>query len=162
MATIAPHLRHQTHTKAGGPLDRLANALTEHSVDLLRISLGFTFLLFGVLKFIPGLSPAADLAARTIEALTFGAVTGTAAVLLTAVTETFIGITLMTGRLLRTGLVVMAGAMVGIMSPLVLFTSELFASGPTLTAQYVIKDVVLLAAGLVVAAHALGARLRRS
>jgi hypothetical protein len=33
-------------------------------------------------------------------------------------------------------------------------------NGPSLTGQYVFKDIVLVAGALVVAAHALGARLR--
>ena len=46
------------------------------------------------------------------------------------------------------------------MSPLVLLTSDLFPAGaPALTAQYVMKDILLAAAGLVVAATALGAQL---
>ena len=60
---------------------------------------------------------------------------------------------------LRAGLVVMAGSMVGIMSPLVLFFGDPFPGlVPTLEAQYLLKDIVLVAAGAVVAAHALGAR----
>ena len=56
----------------------------------------------------------------------------------------------------------MAMALVGILSPLVLFPDQMWSgNGPTLTGQYVFKDIVLAAAGLVVAAHALGARLRR-
>ena len=75
--------------------------------------------------------------------------------------ETFVGLTLVTGGFLRTGLVVLAGALVGIMSPLVLFFDELFpAGGPTLTAQYVLKDIVLACAAAVIGAAALGARLR--
>jgi uncharacterized membrane protein YkgB len=78
--------------------------------------------------------------------------TGTAAVVTTAVIECFVGITLITGRLLRTGLAVLAGALIGIMSPLVLFLPDMFPHGtPTLEAQYVFKDIVLAAAGLVVA-----------
>lgn len=141
-------------------LARFSTWLNRYSVDLLRISLGFVFLLFGVLKFFPGVSPAEALAERTIDTLTFGIVSGRNAVLLTAVMETFIGLTLLSGKLLRLGLVVLAGAFVGIMSPLVLFAGDLFpGGGPTLEAQYVIKDVILIAAGLVVAAKALGARL---
>jgi hypothetical protein len=49
--------------------------------------------------------------------------------------------------------------MVGILSPLVLLAGDLIADGPTLEAQYVFKDIVLVAAALVVAARALGARL---
>jgi uncharacterized membrane protein YkgB len=49
--------------------------------------------------------------------------------------------------------------MVGILSPLVLFFPELFPGAPTLEGQYVLKDIVLVAAGLVVTARALGAEL---
>ena len=139
----------------------LAGILTRHSITALRISLGLVFLGFGVLKFFPGMSPAAELAERTIGALTLGHVGPTAALLLTAIMETVIGLTLITGLFLRTGLVILAGALVGIMSPIVLFYGELFpAGGPTLTGQYVLKDVVLACAGAVVGAAALGARLR--
>lgn len=79
--------------------------------------------------------------------------------MLTAVAECFIGVTLITGRLLKTGLVVLAGSLVGIMSPMVLFFTDLFPGTPTIEGQYVVKDIVLAAAGLVVAAGALGARL---
>ena len=76
--------------------------------------------------------------------------------------ECFIGLTLVSGKFVRLGLVVLAGAMVGIMSPLVLFFSDMFPNGtPTLEAQYVFKDVVLAAAGLVIAAGALGAKLTK-
>ncbi|MDX6246920.1 MAG: hypothetical protein QOF10_280 [Kribbellaceae bacterium] len=48
-------------------------------------------------------------------------------------------------------------SLVGIMSPLVLFFGDLFPGTPTLEAQYVFKDIVLAAAGLVIAAKALAA-----
>lgn len=130
-----------------------------YSVEFLRVSLGLVFLGFGVLKFFPGLSPAADLATRTVETLTLGIVPGPAALILTAVMECFVGLTLVSGRLLRTGLAVLGVSLIGIMSPLVLFAADLFPVGPTLEAQYVLKDVVLVTAGMVIAAKALGARL---
>jgi len=136
----------------------VARWLADHSVALLRVSLGLVFLGFGILKFFPGASPAEDLVMRTVDALTLGVVSGTPAVVLTAAMETFIGLTLVSGRGLRTGLVVLAGAMVGIMSPLVLFPGDLFPGGlPTIEGQYVLKDIILAAAGAVVAARALGA-----
>ena len=138
----------------------VAKFLAAHSITVLRVALGAVFLGFGVLKFFPGLSPAADIAQRTIGALTFGVVGPTAALLLTAVLECVIGLTLLTGRFLKVGLLVLAGALVGIMSPIVLFFHELFPHGPSLLGQYVLKDLVLAAAGMVVAAWALGARLR--
>lgn len=133
--------------------------LARHSVDVLRVSLGLIFLGFGVLKFVPGLSPAEGLVVQTLGALSFGLVPPTAALLLTAVMETFIGLTLVTGRWLVAGLIALAGALFGILSPVVLFASEMFGGGPTLEAQYVLKDVVLAAVALVLAASALGARL---
>lgn len=143
-------------------LDTLADVLARHSVTALRLALGLVFLGFGVLKFFPGVSPAEDLAQRTVGELTLHVVGPDAALLMTAVIETVIGLTLLTGRFLRAGLVLLAVALVGIMSPLVLFFGELFpAGGPTLTAQYVLKDLILAAAGAVVGAWSLGARLRR-
>lgn len=146
------------------PIDRAlgwaAGLLARHSIDILRISLGVVFLAFGVQKFFPGVSPAQDLAIRTIEKLTFGLLSGETALLVTAITECFIGVTFISGKLLRPGLVVLGGALAGIMSPLVLFAGDLFPGGiPTLEAQYVFKDIVLAAAGLVVAAKALGVRM---
>ena len=140
--------------------NRIATVLGRHSVDILRVSLGLVFLGFGVLKFFPGASPAEALVMRTLDTLTLGIIDGRNAVLLTALMECFIGLTLVTGKFLRTGLLVLGFSLVGIMSPLVLFPSDLFGGGPTIVAQYVVKDVVLVAGGLVVAAHALGGRIR--
>lgn len=137
---------------------KVAGWLERQSVDILRVSLGLVFLAFGVLKFFPGASPAEDLVIRTIDRLTLGVVGGEAALLITAVLECFIGITLITGKLLRAGLVVLGMSLVGILSPLVLFFGDLFPGTPTLEAQYVFKDIVLAAAGLVVAAKALPLR----
>jgi putative oxidoreductase len=133
--------------------------LSKYCIDALRVSLGLVFLGFGVLKFFPGMSPAEDLAIRTVETLTFGIVPGSAALVVTAVMECFVGLTLVSGKLLRTGLAVLGVSLIGIMAPLVLFTADLFPGAPTLEAQYVLKDVVLVTAGMVVAAKALGARL---
>lgn len=164
--------RPETRTKLdppvrGGPLDRaleLAAAwLAAHSVLALRVSLGLVIAGFGSLKFFPGASPAEGLVMQTTDALTFGMVGGTTAVVITAVLEVFIGFTLITGIGLRAGLLVTAGWLGGILSPVVLFPGEMFPGGlPTLAAQYVLKDVILVAAVAVVAAQALGARLVRS
>lgn len=136
----------------------LAGWLAKHSIGILRVSLGLVFLGFGVLKFFPDASPAQALVERTLDTLTFGVVSGETALLVTAVAECFIGITLVTGKFVKAGLVVLAGSLVGIMSPLVLFFGDLFPGAPTLEAQYVFKDIVLAAAGLVIAAKTLGAR----
>jgi putative oxidoreductase len=151
-----------TRSLATHTLDRVSGVLTTHSIDVLRISLGVVFLVFASFKYVVGASPAEDLAIATVDKLTLGMVSGHSALLFTALTETVIGLTLLTGRFVKVGLCVMAMALVGILSPLVLFPDQMWSgNGPTLTGQYVFKDIVLAAAGLVVAAHALGARLRR-
>lgn len=141
-------------------IERAVGVLAAHSIDALRISLGLVILGFGSLKYFPGASPAEGLVMETTEALTFGLVTGTTAVVGTAILETVIGLILLTGRMLRPGLVVMAGWLAGILAPVVLFPAEMFPGGlPTLAAQYVLKDIILVAAAGVITAKALGARL---
>ncbi|WP_205649313.1 DoxX family protein [Agromyces sp. LHK192] len=130
--------------------------LARIAVPSLRVSLGLVFLVFGALKYLPGVSPVEGLVGSTWSALSFGLVDGYAAMAITATLEVFVGLTFITGFLLRVGLLALAGTFVGIFSPLVFFFGDLFtAAGPTLTAQYILKDVVLVAAALVVAAKAL-------
>lgn len=140
-------------------IDRVTHWLSRYSILILRVALGMVFLGFGVLKFIPGASPAEDLAAETVEILSFGILSGTTAVVATAITETIVGLTLITGKFLRAGLVVMGASVAGMLSTLVLFFDDMFTHGVTLEAQYVVKDFVLIAAGLVIAARALGAKM---
>ena len=147
--------------RAGAAETQLVEWLAHWSVDALRISLGLVFLAFGVLKFFPGLSPAQSLAGRTVEILTLGLVPESLAVIAVAALETAIGVLLITGWWLRLGIALLLFAMAGILSPLALLPGEMFRAplAPTLEGQYVIKDVVLLAAALVIGARALGARM---
>ena len=140
---------------------RLARWLARHSITLLRMSLGVIFLGFGVLKFVPGLSPAEPLAADTMQILTLGLLPERIGVLIVAALESTIGFLLLTGLLMRIALALLAVEMVGIMSPLVLLPGAMFEENlaPTLAGQYVIKDIIIGAAGLVIAAQRLGARL---
>ncbi len=140
---------------------RLTEGLMRYSVPLLRISLGLVFLGFGVLKFVPGLSPAEGLAQQTMDKLTLGLIPDDVGLVLVALLETAIGVSFITGRYLRAGLALLAMAMVGVLSPVVLLPEQLFAgqfNAPTMEGQYVLKDIVLLTAGLVVAARELTAR----
>jgi uncharacterized membrane protein YkgB len=140
----------------------LTRLLARYSMPLLRISLGLVFLGFGLLKFVPGLSPAEDLAQDTMGKLTLGFIPNDIGLVLVAVLETAIGLCLVTGRYLRVGVGLLGLAMIGVLSPLVLFPDLLFGRrfhAPTLEGQYVLKDLVLLAAALVVAAGAQGGRI---
>jgi putative oxidoreductase len=82
----------------------------DREIALLRISLGVIFLGFGVLKFVPGLSPAEDLAADTMRVLTLGLLPTGIGLVLAATLETAIGLLLITGRYLRLGLGLLAMA----------------------------------------------------
>jgi len=53
---------------------RITEWMADHGLTVLRLALGVVFFWFGVLKLFPGASPAEDLAAGTIEALTLGVV----------------------------------------------------------------------------------------
>ena len=141
---------------------RLNHWLVAYSIPVLRIALGGIFLAFGLLKFFPGLSPIEDLATRTTEALSFGLISGRGAMVVIATLECVIGPLFVTGRFLRVGVWLLGAQMLGAMSPLLLFPGELFPGTlhtPTLAAQYIIKDVVLVAAGMVIAATWTGARI---
>jgi uncharacterized membrane protein YphA (DoxX/SURF4 family) len=141
---------------------RLTGALAASAVPVLRLALGVVFLWFGALKFLPGLSPAQDLAARTISELTFGVVTPGVAVPVLAAWESLIGLGLITGRYLRATLLLLALQMAGTLTPLLLFPAETFTAfpyAPTLEGQYIIKNVVLIAAAMVVGATVRGGQL---
>ncbi len=140
----------------------LTNWMAKYGVVLLRISLGVVFFWFGFLKFFPGLSPAQDLAARTIQTMTFGIVQPALSIPVLAAWECAIGLGLITGRYLRATILLLLVQMFGTVMPLVLFTSEVFTKAPyapTLEGQYIIKNIVLVSAALVIGATVRGGRM---
>jgi uncharacterized membrane protein YphA (DoxX/SURF4 family) len=142
---------------------RITFALAGAAVPALRISLGVVFLWFGALKLVPGLSPAEDLAARTIGQLSLGLVPPEVALPVLAAWEVLIGLGLLSGRFLRATLALLAVQMLGTLTPLVLFPAEtftVFPIAPTLEGQYIIKNVVLVAAAMVVGATVRGGQLQ--
>jgi len=146
--------------------DHLDAAITgwmaAHGITLLRLSLGAVFLWFGVLKFFPGLSPAQELAGRTIETLSLGAISAKTAPILLAIVESAIGLGLILGRFLRATLLLLWLQMLGTITPLFLFPQASFTRlpyAPTLEGQYILKNVVLISAGIVIGATVRGGRL---
>ena len=141
---------------------RITGWMGRHGLPLLRISLGIVFFWFGVLKFFPGLSPAQDLAARTVDILTFGAMPSTISLPLLAAWECAIGLGLIIGKGLRLVLFFLFAQMLGTLTPVFLFPSEVFLRvpyAPTLEGQYIIKTVVLISAAIVIGATVRGGRL---
>ncbi|HEX5574619.1 MAG TPA: DoxX family membrane protein [Gemmatimonadales bacterium] len=152
-----------TIPKALDPIDiRLTSWMADHGVTLTRLALGIVFLWFGVIKFVPGWSPAADLATRTISRLSLGFIGPAISLPLLAAWETLIGVGLLTGRFLRLTLLLLFVQMPGTMMPLILFPTETFRAfpyAPTLEGQYIIKNLVLVSAAIVIGATVRGGQL---
>lgn len=136
--------------------------MADHGITLLRISVGIIFLWFGGLKLFPNLSPAEDLATKTIEMLTFGIITPSISLPVLAVWEVIIGIGLLSGRFMRITLLLLFVQMMGTVTPLALFPNEAFTAFPvglTLEGQYIIKNLVLISAGIVIGATVRGGNI---
>jgi uncharacterized membrane protein YphA (DoxX/SURF4 family) len=141
---------------------RLTRWMARHGLFLLRISLGIVFFWFGILKFFPGMSPASNLAARTIEVLSLGRVHANVSLPLLATWECLIGLGLIFGVFMRGTLLLLAVQMAGTLTPLFLFPSETFTHfpyAPTMEGQYILKNVVLISAAIVLGATVRGGRL---
>ena len=141
---------------------RITAFMKRYSILFLRISLGIVFFWFGILKFFPGLSPADEIATVTIEQLTFGLIPPNVSIIILAAWETLIGIGLISGKYLRITLFLLFTQMAGTMTPLLLFPAETFTRfpyAPTLEGQYIIKNLVLISAGLVIGATIRGGHI---
>lgn len=129
-------------------LDRsIALTMQRYGILLLRISLGVVFLWFGALKPF-GLSPANDLVTRTIPFIPpqiFIPVLG--------VWEMLIGICLLIRPLVRVALFLLFAQMAGTVLPLFLLPDVCYTHVPyalTLEGQYIVKNLCLISAAIVV------------
>lgn len=149
-------------------LDRLDQSivrwLARYSLPFLRIGMGIVFLWFGALKFFPDMSPATDLAVRTIDELTFGLIPANVSLILLATLETAIGLGFLIGGsvVMRLTLALLVFQMAGTLTPLALFPGEAFMYfpyAPTLEGQYIIKNLVLIGGGLVIGSTVRGGQI---
>lgn len=121
--------------------------LNKHSLSILRVSLAVIFIWFGALK-LYGQSPATELITKTVywfDPNIFVPILG--------IWEVLIGICMLSKSLHRPGLFLLALQMPGTFLPLVLLPDVCFVNFPfdlTLEGQYIIKNLVLIGAGLVV------------
>jgi uncharacterized membrane protein YphA (DoxX/SURF4 family) len=135
--------------------ERMVGWMAANGISLLRVSLGIVFFWFGFLKLLPGLSPAEGLAGATIGKLTFGLLDAKVAVEILAIWETVIGLALICGVHLRIALGLLFLQMAGTLTPLVLFPALTFARfpfAPTMEGQYILKNLVLISAAIVIGA----------
>ena len=134
---------------------RIAAWMSRYGVRLLRYAIGVVFIWFGALKLVPGLSPAEDLVRNTVYFVdpdVFYPVL--------AVWEVLIGALLLFRPTVRGALFLLALQMPGTFLPFVVLPEVCFTHWPltapwdafalTLEGQYIVKNIVLIAAGLVV------------
>jgi uncharacterized membrane protein YphA (DoxX/SURF4 family) len=141
---------------------RVTRWMADHGISILRVSIGIIFVWFGVLKFFPGLSSAEDLASRTISLISFGLVGPEWSIPILALWETLIGVGLIFRLFLRETLLLLFLQMIGTISPIFFFPFETFSIipfVPTLEGQYIIKNIVIISAGIVIGATVRGGRL---
>lgn len=134
---------------------RIASTLRRHGVRLLRIAIGLVFLWFGALKLVPGLSPAEALVKATVPF-----VDADAFYPILAVWEVLIGAFLLFRPTVRAALLLLALQMPGTFLPLVVLPEVCFSAYPfaspldvfalTMEGQYIVKNIVLITAGIVV------------
>ncbi len=129
-------------------IDRtIIQMLNRLSLPTLRISLGIIFIWFGALKPF-GNSPANDVITKTVYWFNpdiFIPILG--------VWEVAIGVCLLVTPLIRAGLFLLALQMPGTFLPLILLPEVCFVQFPfdlTLEGQYIIKNLVLIGAAIVV------------
>lgn len=135
----------------------ITNWMADNGIELLRISVGIVYIWFGALKLIPGASPAEPLIRETLSFLPLNFF-----IPFLALWEIAIGLGFLTGKFMRLTILLMFLQMIGTISPIFLNPDAVFARFPfvlTLEGQYIIKNLVLIGAALVVGATVRGGRL---
>lgn len=128
----------------------------DNGITLLRLSVGLVFFWFGMLKFFPSLSPAEGLVLDTIHRMTFGLFTDSQVTLGLALWEVSIGLGLIMGKFMRVVLLLLFLQLPGTFMPIFFFPEQVFEwipLVPTLKGQYIFKNLVLIAAGIVMGSY---------
>jgi len=131
--------------------------MARYGLTILRIGLGIVFFWFGALKLAPGLSPAEELVRNTTYF-----VNPDWFLPVLAIWEMAIGLGLIINRFMRLTLLLLFLQMPGTALPLVMLPEavwNVFPYGLTLEGQYIIKNLVLIGAGLVIGGTVRGGRL---
>jgi len=132
---------------------------------VLRWALGFVYALFGLLKLYPDLSPAELLSGQIVLRMSAGWIGPEAALRAVGGLECAIALGLLMNAGLRWVAVLFFVHMLGTFAPLVVFpelTFKIAPFAPTLEGQYILKNMVFLAAGWTIFAPHLGLRSAES
>ena len=138
---------------------RIAGFMRRWSTPALRVSLAVIFVWFGILKPL-GLSPAEGMVKATVSWMPLFSPETWLAVI--GWWEVAIGVTFLFRKTTRLAIALLALQMVGTLMPLVLlpqvtFQPDRIPYAPTIEGQYIIKNLLIISAALVV-----GGTVRRS
>lgn len=131
--------------------------MARYGITFLRVSMGIIFIWFGALKLVPDLSPAEDLIRDTVPFVPMSIF-----IPFLAIWEIAIGIGFVSGRFMRITILLLFLQMPGTISPIFLNPSAVWATFPyglTLEGQYIVKNMVLISAALVIGATVRGGQL---
>jgi uncharacterized membrane protein YkgB len=126
---------------------RISTTMARFGMPIVRVAIGVVFVWFGALKIV-GISPAADLVANTVfffPPALFVPVLGA--------WEVLIGVSLLYRPLIRLGILLLFLQMPGTFLPIVLLPDvvyTVFPYGLTVEGQYIVKNLVIIGAALVV------------
>lgn len=116
---------------------------------LLSISIGIIYLLFGVLKFFPELSPAETIGINTVQMLTFFQFTPKMAIFSLASFEISIGLLLLCYKCRKIAITLAITHLVLTFTPFIFFPGEVFTletNSLSLLGQYILKNIVIICA----------------
>lgn len=128
----------------------------DNKINTLRISIGIVYFWFGILKFFANVSPAELLAIDTLTTLSFHLIPAGICYLLLGLTETLIGVLLLSNKWISVTVSVGFLHMLGTFTPIVLQPHIFFTDAPfgiTLTGQYIFKNIIIVSALLVIYQH---------
>lgn len=125
----------------------------QNTIKLMHLSLGIIFVWYGMLKFFPTLSPAEDLAIKTIDIMFFHLLDETLSIKLLAILEVGIGLGFLSGFYTKVVTIIFLGHMVCTFAPLFILPELSFTQAPyafTLVGQYIVKNIVFILVGVLI------------
>lgn len=136
---------------------RITHWMARYGLTLMRVALGIIFFWFGALKLVPGLSPAEELVRNTIffvDPDQFQPIL--------AVWEMVIGLGLISGLFMRVTLLLLFLQMPGTALPIFITPEAVFTYFPfglTIEGQYIVKNLALITAAIVLGSTVRGGRI---
>lgn len=137
-------------------INKFINWCRCYSLTVLRWSMGILYVWFGILKLLPHTGEAEDIGYRTLYWLSGNNISQPTALLMLGGLELIIGIGLLSRKLMPLVLLLLFIQLAGTLLPLFIFKNEVWDGilKPTLAGHYILKNLVLIASGIVLTATA--------